>query len=409
MGSLAMLQVDERPLARDFQSLANSFVRLDISEPGKVLGYMEARSTLLEKIRAQQFDDGDLCKIRDKGLKGEAKAAILDNEGVLRIKGHSCVSRTGDMTRLIMEKQVKYEHQNPGGMTQKMPITEWKWERIAMDFVVGLPRTLCKFDAIWVIMGRLTKSAHFVQVQTTYNSEKLDKIYIQEIVRLHGVPISIISDCDTQFTSHFLQSMQKELRTRVDLSTAFHPQNDAEFGYNNSYYSSIDMAPFEALYGRRCRSQIGWFGAFVVRPWGTNFLRESLNKVKLIHNRLFMAQSRQKSYENRKIVERIGEVAYQLALPPGLSGIHHVFHIPMLKKYHQDGAHVIQWDSVLLDQNLTIEEEPVTILDRQIQKLRSKEIASVKVQWKHRPVERATWETESDMRNKYPQLFECSG
>ena len=77
----------------------------------------------------------------------------------------------------------------------------------------------------------------------------------------------------------------------------------------------------------------------------------------------------------------------------------------MLKKYHQGGDHVIQWDSVLLDQNLTFEKEPMTILDRQIRKLRSKEIASVKVQWKHRPVKEVTWETESDMRGKYPRLF----
>ena len=99
MGSLAMSQVGERPLARDVQSLANSFVRLDISESGKVLDYMETRSSLLEHIRAQQFDDGDLCKIRDKVLKGEAKATILDSEGVLRIKGRICVPRTSDLTR----------------------------------------------------------------------------------------------------------------------------------------------------------------------------------------------------------------------------------------------------------------------------------------------------------------------
>ena len=174
-----------------------------------------------------------------------------------------------------------------------------------------------------------------------------------------------------------------------------------------------------------------------------------MEKVNLIQDRLLMAQSRQKIYANRKIrdlqfmvgervllkvspmkgvmrfgkkdklspryigpfkiVERIGEVAYQLALPPGLSGVHLVFHISMLKKYHQGGDHVIQWDSVLLDQNLTFEEEPITILDRQIGKLRFKEIASVKVQWKNRSVEEATWETESDMRSKYPHLFKRSG
>ena len=87
---------------------------------------------------------------------------------------------------------------------------------------------LGKFDAIWVIVDRLTKSAHFVPVQTTYNSKRLAKIYIREIVRLHGVPISIISDRGTQFTSHFWHSMQKELGTRVDLSTAFHPQTDGQ-------------------------------------------------------------------------------------------------------------------------------------------------------------------------------------
>ncbi|XP_015073825.1 uncharacterized protein LOC107018004 [Solanum pennellii] len=169
------------------------------------------------------------------------------------------------------------------------------------------------------------------------------------------------------------------------------------------------MAPFEALYGRRCRSPIGWFNAFEVRPWGTDLLRESLDKVKLIQDRLLMSQSRQKSYADRKIRDlecMVGErVLLKLALPPGLSGVHRVFHISMLKNYHQGGDHVIQWDSVLLHQNLTFDEESITILNRQIRKLRSMEIASVKVQWKHPPVEEATWETESDMRSKYPHLF----
>jgi len=95
-----------------------------------------------------------------------------------------------------------------------------------MDFVVGLPKTLGKFDSIWVIVDRLTKSAHFVPVKMTYNAEKLAKLYIHEIVRLHGVPISIISDRGTQFTSNFWRTLHAELGTRLDLSTAFHPQTD---------------------------------------------------------------------------------------------------------------------------------------------------------------------------------------
>jgi len=201
-----------------------------------------------------------------------------------------------------------------------MPIPEWKWERIAMDFVVGLPKMMGKYDSIWVIVDRLTKSAHFIPVKVTYNAEKLAKIYVSEIVRLHGVPLSIISDRGTPFTSTFWITLHAELGTRLDLSTAFHPQTDgqsertiqvledmlracviefggqrdsflplAEFSYNNSYHSSIDMAPFEALYGRRCRSPIGWFDAFEVRPWGTDLLRESLDKVKCIQEKILAA------------------------------------------------------------------------------------------------------------------------
>jgi len=171
-----------------------------------------------------------------------------------------------------------------------MDIPEWKWEQITMDFVVGIPHTLKKFDAIWVIVDPLTKSAYFIPVCTTYSSERLAEIYIREIVRLLGIPVSIISDRGTQFTSQFWRAIQHELGIRVELSTTFHPQTDGqsehtiqiledmlcacviefrrswdqffpltEFAYNNNFQSSIEMAPFEALYGRRCRSPIGLF------------------------------------------------------------------------------------------------------------------------------------------------------
>ena len=190
--------------------------------------------------------------------------------------------------------QVKYEHQRPGGTLQRMPIPKWKWETIAMNFIVGLPKTQGKLDFICVSVDRLTKSAHFIPVKRTYNAEKLAKLYVSEIVRLHGVPLSIISYRGTQFTSKFWRTLHAELGTRLDLSTAFHPQSDgqsertiqvledmlracviefgghwdkflplAEFSYNNSYNSSIDMAPFKALCGRRCGSPIGWFAHIV--------------------------------------------------------------------------------------------------------------------------------------------------
>ena len=147
-----------------------------------------------------------------------------------------------------------------------------------MDFITKLPRTSSGYDSIWVIVDRLTKSAHFIPICEGYGVEKLARIYIKEIVTRHGVPLSIISDRDSRYISHFWRSLQSALGTRLDLSTAYHPQTDGqsertiqtledmlracvidfggswdthlplvEFSYNNSYHSSIDMAPFEAL------------------------------------------------------------------------------------------------------------------------------------------------------------------
>ena len=190
-----------------------------------------------------------------------------------------------------------------------------------MDFVVRLTRTQRKFDAVWVIVDRLTKSAYFIPVAVTYSSERLAEIYIREIARLHGVPVSIISDRGTQFTSHFWRAVQHELGMQVELSTTFHPQTDgqsertiqiledmlcacvidfggswdhflplAEFAYNNSYQPSIQMAPYEALYGRRCRSPVGWFEPGEAQLLGTDLVQDALDKVKIIQDRLRTAQ-----------------------------------------------------------------------------------------------------------------------
>jgi len=123
---------------------------------------------------------------------------------------------------------VKAEHLRSGGDFQRLPILEWKWERITMDFIVGLPRTSRGVDNIWVIVDRLTKSAHFLHVLCSFSAKRLDRIYIREVVRLHGVPVSIISDRGSQFTSSFCRTFQDELGPRVNLSTSFHPQTDGQ-------------------------------------------------------------------------------------------------------------------------------------------------------------------------------------
>lgn len=349
-----------------------------------------------------------------------------------------------------------------------------------MDFVTGLPRTSKGYDSAWVIVDRLTKSAHFLPVKTTYTAAQYAKLYLDEIVSLHGVPLSIISDRGPQFTAQFWRSFQTALGTRLDLSTAFHPQTDGqsertiqiledmlracildfggswdqylplmEFAYNNSYQSSIQMAPFEALYGRRYRSPIGWFEVGESRLVGPDLIQEAIEKVQLIRDRLVTAQSRQKSYADRRrrplefsvgehvflrvspmkgilrfgrkgklsprfigpfeILERVGQVAYRLALPPDISGVHPVFHVSMLRKYVHDPSHVIQHQEVQLDEHLSYVEQPVAIVDRRVKRLRSKDVASVKVVWRGPSGEEMTWEPEVVMRENYPLLFGIQG
>ncbi|GJZ35829.1 putative reverse transcriptase domain-containing protein [Tanacetum coccineum] len=204
-------------------------------------------------------------------------------------------------------------------------------EGIAMDFVTKLPRTSSGHDTIWVIMDQLTKSAHFPPMREDYKLDRLARLYLNEIVARHGVPISIISDRDSQFTSRFWQSMQEALGTRLDMSTAYHPQTDGqsertiqtledmlracvldfgrswdvylplvEFSYNNRYHSSVRCAPFEALYGRKCHSPIMWVEVGECQLIGPELVQETTKKILQIKDRLKAARDHQKSYANNR-------------------------------------------------------------------------------------------------------------
>ncbi|CAN4128319.1 unnamed protein product [Withania somnifera] len=156
--------------------------------------------------------------------------------------------------------QVKYEHRRPGGLMQRLPIPEWKWERVTMDFVSGLPRTSGGFDSIWVIVDRSTKSAHFIPTHSSYSAERTAKIYIREVVRPHGA-FHPRTDGRSERTIQVLEDMPRACV--IDFGGTWDQHLPlAEFSYNNGYHSGIEMAPFEALYGGRCRSPIGWFDGF---------------------------------------------------------------------------------------------------------------------------------------------------
>ena len=127
------------------------------------------------------------------------------------------------VTKCLTCQQVKAEYQKPGGLLQPLNIPEWKWEEVTMDFVSGLPKSSEGYDFIWVIVDRMTKSAHFLPIKTTYLVRKLARLYLKEIVRLHGVPVSIVSDRDARLTSMFWKELQVKLGTRLKFSTASHP------------------------------------------------------------------------------------------------------------------------------------------------------------------------------------------
>ncbi|KAL0556381.1 hypothetical protein IC582_004894 [Cucumis melo] len=381
------------------------------------------------------------------------------------------------VSKCLVCQQVKAPRQKPAGLLQPLSIPEWKWENVSMDFITGLPRTLRGFTVIWVVVDRLTKSAHFVPGKSTYTASKWAQLYMSEIVRLHGVPVSIVSDRDARFTSKFWKGLQTAMGTRLDFSTAFHPQTDGqterlnqvledmlracalefpgswdshlhlmEFAYNNSYQATIGMAPFEALYGRCCRSPVCWGEVGEQRLMGPELVQSTNEAIQKIRSRMHTAQSRQKSYADvrrkdlefeigdkvflkvapmkgvlrfeRKgklsprfvgpfeILERIGPVAYRLALPPSLSTVHDVFHVSMLRKYVPDPSHVVDYEPLEIDENLSYVEQPVEVLAREVKTLRNKQIPLVKVLWRNHRVEEATWEREDDMRSRYPELFE---
>ncbi|GJS20319.1 putative reverse transcriptase domain-containing protein [Tanacetum coccineum] len=318
-----------------------------------------------------------------------------------------------------------------------------------------LPRISSGHDTIWVIVDRLTKSAHFLPMREDYKMDRLARLYLNEIVARHGVPISIISDRDSRFTLRFWQSMQEVLGTRLDMSTAYHPQTDGqseltiqtlkdmlracvldfrgswdvnlslvEFSYNNSYHSSVKCAPFETLYGSKCRSPIMWAE---------------------IKDRLKVARDRKKSYAYKRrkplefsvgdyvllkvspwkgvvhfrkksklaprfvgpfeIIEKVGPVAYRLDLPEELNGVHDTFHVSNLKKCLADPTLQVPLDEIQVDANLNFVEEPVEILEREFKKLKQSRIAIVKVRWNSKHGPEFTWEREDQIKLKYPHLF----
>ncbi|XP_073018685.1 uncharacterized protein [Primulina eburnea] len=258
-----------------------------------------------------------------------------------------------DIAKFISEcltcQQVKIEHQRPAGTLQSLPIPQWKWEHITMDFVTGLPRTAKGYNSIWVIVDRLTKSAHFLPVKTTFTMNQYAEVHVAEIVRLHGIPVMKTA-----------QSRQK--------SYAYIRRRPLEFKIGVHVF--LKIAPLKGImrFGRKGNLSPRFIGPF-------------------------------------EILDRIEERAYRLALPPDLDKVHNVFHVSMLRKYISNPSHVLRHEPLDLMPNLNYLEVPIQILDRKVKVLRNKKIDIIKIFWRNQLVEEATWEAKEEMKQRYPELF----
>ncbi|WVZ84767.1 hypothetical protein U9M48_031757 [Paspalum notatum var. saurae] len=295
-------------------------------------------------------------------------------------------------------QRIKADHLKPAGMLQPLAITTWKWEDVHMDFIVGLPHTQKGYDSIWVVIDRLTKSAHFVPVKTTYRAKQYAELYISRIVSLHGVPRTITSDRGSLFVSRFWKQLQAALGINLVRSSAYHPQTSgqvervnqiledmlracaltystkwdeclplAEFAYNNSYQKSLEMDPFEALYGRRCRTPLNWsepgershsksFSDRRRRPLvfeKGDHVYLQVSPMKGVHRFGVKGKLAPRYVGPFKVTERCGPVAYRLELPPHLAAVHDVFHVSQLKKCLRVPEEAVDTSQIQVEPDLT--------------------------------------------------------
>ncbi|GJU74417.1 putative reverse transcriptase domain-containing protein [Tanacetum coccineum] len=372
--------------------------------PGKANVILSAQS---EAKKEENFINEDLHGVINKLEPRADRTLCLNNR--------SWIPLYGDLRALIIHESYKSKysiHPRSDKMYQDLKkLYCWPNMKAEIATYVSKCLTCAKVkieyqkppagqDTTWVIVDRLTKSAHFLPMLEDDTLEKLTRQYMKEVVSRHGVPVLIIYDRDGKFTSHFWKSLNKAL----------------EFLYNNSYHTSIKATPFEAFYGRKCLSPICWAEVGDSQLTNPEIIHETTEKIVQIKSRIQAARDHQKSYANvrrkplefqvgDKIIAKVGTVAYHLKLLEKLSRVHSTFHVSKLKKCLADEPLAIPLDEIQVDDKFHFIEEPVEIMDREVKRLKQSRILIVKVCWNSRMGPEFTWEHEDQKQKKYPHLF----
>nr|GEU72653.1 putative reverse transcriptase domain-containing protein [Tanacetum cinerariifolium] len=396
--------------------------------------------TLQLSIKGMKLAAQEEASDESVGLqRGLDKLIECRNNGALYYMDRIWVPLKGNIRTLIMGEAYKSKYSvYPGAdkMYYDFKDRYW-WPGMKKD------------TAVYVIVDRLSKSAHFLPIREDYKMNRLAILYLNEIVVRHTMPISIIYDHDSRFTSMFWQAtMQEALETRLDMSIPYHPQTNihskstiqtleympracildlegcwdvhlllVEFAYNNSYHFSVRCAPFEALYGRKCHSLIMWEKVreeHLVRP---ELVQETTKMISQIKDRLkakgVVRIGKKGKLAPRfvgpfEITKRIGPVAYRLRLPEEPNSVHDTFRMSNLKKCLADPTLQIPLDEIRVDAKLNFIEEPMEILEREFKKLKRSRITIVKVRWNSKRRPEFMWKREDQMKLKYLHLFSSS-
>ncbi|WVZ63738.1 hypothetical protein U9M48_013346 [Paspalum notatum var. saurae] len=381
-------------LCEVFESLSLGFIHHSTTAA------FEAEPTLEQETRRHQKDDEKLQEIRELLKIGKAPHFREDEQGTLWYKNRICVPNVDSIRKLILSEahdtayfilpssskmyydlkerfwwygmkrlvadyvavcdtcqHVKAEHQRSIGLLQPLKVLVWKWEEITIDFIVGLPRTQKGYNSTWVVVDRLTKVAHFIPVNTTYSGAKLAELYISRI-----------------------------------------------FSYNNSYQASLKKSPFEALYGKRCRSPLFWNQTGEKQVFGPDIIQDAEQELRIVWENLRVAQSRQRSYANvrrRDLSFKVEDHVYLKVSPmrgihrfnmkgklapryigpfkilekKDLSGVHDVFHVSQLKKCLRVPEEQAPLEGLEVQEDLTYTEHPVKIHQRELLETRGSRCA----------------------------------